>query len=176
MRSLNEIALTTRLSLFGDRSAFDQLVRQHQSALRRFFLHLTLGDQMLSDDLAQDTFIKAWLHLDQYNASAAFQTWLFRIGYNVWYDYMRSLHPAEDIDEAFDLSTSDSDVGLKMDMMRALQQLKPIERTCVTLQVIENKKIEEIAQITSLNANTVKSHISRGKQKLAEYLKQNGYE
>lgn len=175
MRSLSEIALTTRLTLFGDRQAFDQLVRQHQSALRRFFLHLTLGDQMLSDDLAQDTFIKAWTHLDQYNATAAFQTWLFRIGYNVWYDYIRSQHQTDDIEEAFDISTSDHDVGLQMDMLKALQQLKPIERTCVTLQVIENKKIDEIAQITNLNANTVKSHISRGKQKLAEYLKQNGY-
>lgn len=176
MRSLSEIALTTRLAMFGDRQAFNELVRQNQSALRRFFLHLTLGDQMLSDDLAQDTFIKAWTHLSQYSAKASFQTWLFRIGYNTWYDYLRSQHMTEDIDQAFDQTSTNRDVGLRMDMIRALQQLKPIERTCITLQVIESQKIEEIARITELNANTVKSHIARGKQKLAEYLKQNGYE
>lgn len=176
MRSLNEIALTTRLTLFADRQAFEQLVRLNQSALRRFFLHLTLGDQMLSDDLAQDTFIKAWTHLDQYSGRASFQTWLFRIGYNTWYDHIRSQHQSEDIDQDFDLTAENRDVGLKLDMLKALAQLKPIERTCITLQVIDSQKIEDIAKITELNANTVKSHIARGKQKLAEYLKQNGYE
>lgn len=183
MRSLSEIALTTRLTLFADRQAFDSLVRQHQGAVRRFFLHLTLGDTMLSDDLAQDTFIKAWLHLDQYSGRASFQTWLFSIGLNTWRDHLRSQHLTEDIDdynETFNPSenrfeSNDRDVGLRMDMLRALKQLKPIERTCVTLQVIENQKIEEIARITELNANTVKSHIMRGKQKLAEYLSNNGY-
>lgn len=176
MRSLNEIALTARLTLFADKKAFDQLVRQNQSALRRFFLHLTLGDRMLSDDLAQDTFIKAWMHINQYNGTSAFQTWLFRIGYNTWYDHIRSQHQEEDIIQAYDQTSANRDVGLKMDMIKALSQLKPIERTCMTLQVIDGKKIEEIAKITELNANTVKSHIARGKHKLAEYLKQNGYE
>jgi len=140
------------------------------------FLHLTLGDKMLSDDLAQDTFIKAWLHIDQYNGRSAFQTWLFSIGYRTFIDYCRSQHESEDIDEAFSLGKSDRDIGLQMDMANALKQLKPIERTCVTLQVIEGLKTEDIAKVTELNANTVRSHIMRGKQKLAEYLKQNGYE
>ncbi|MBQ0057169.1 MAG: RNA polymerase sigma factor [Bacteroidales bacterium] len=176
MRSLSEIALTTRLTLFADREAFSQLVSKHQSALRRFFLHLTLGDQMLSDDLAQDTFIKAWTHIDQYSAKSTFQTWLFGIGYNTWYDHLRSRHLTDDIDEAFDIGYEQRDTALHLDMVKALSQLKPIERTCVTLQVIEDQKIEDIAKITQLNANTVKSHIARGKQKLAEYLKHNGYE
>ena len=63
-----------------------------------------------------------------------------------------------------------------MDMLNAMKQLKPIERTCITLQVIEGMKTDAIADITELNASTVRSHIARGKQKLAEYLKQNGYE
>lgn len=178
MKSLSEIALTTRLTLFADRQAFDSLVRQHQEALRRFFLHLTLGDSMLSDDLAQDTFIKAWTHIEQYSGRSSFQTWIFSIGVNVWRDYLRSQHLTEDIDnndEVRQFGTSDRDIGLRMDMLRAMQQLKPIERTCITLQVIENLKIEEIAHITQLNVNTIKSHIARGKQKLAEYLRRNGY-
>lgn len=178
MRSLSEIALTTRLTLFADRQAFDSLVRQHQGAIRRFFLHLTLGDSMLSDDLAQDTLIKAWIHIEQYGGRSSFQTWLFSIGVNVWRDYLRAQHLTEDIDtndEVRQIGTSDRDIGLRMDMLRAMQQLKPIERTCITLQVIENLKIEEIAHITQLNANTIKSHIARGKQKLAVYLRSNGY-
>ena len=176
MRSLNEIALATRLSLFGDRQAFESLVRENQGALRRMFLHLTLGDTMLSDDLAQDTFMKAWLHIDQYSGRASFQTWVFSIGYRVVLDYCRTQQDSEDIDEAFSLGRTDRDIGLQMDMAKALKQLKTIDRTCVTLQVIEGMKTEDIAKVTDLNANTVRSHIARGKQKLAEYLKQNGYE
>lgn len=176
MRSLNEIALTTRLSLFGDKSAFETLVKEHQGALRRLFLHLTLGDSMLSDDLAQDTFIKAWTHIDQFKGRSSFQTWVFSIGYRTWIDYCRSQHESDDIEEAYQLGKSDRDIGLQMDMRNALKELKPVERTCITLQVIEGMKTDDIAKVTELNANTVRSHIARGKQKLAEYLKQNGYE
>lgn len=175
MRSLNELVLTARLSLLGDRQAFEQLVRENQEALRRLFLHLTLGDRMLSDDLAQETFIKAWTHIRQYSGRASFQTWLFSIGYRTFIDYTRNNREFEDIEEAFDVGNADRDVGLKMDMLKALGRLKAIERTCVTLQVIEGMKTDAIARVTELNANTVRSHIMRGKQKLAEYLKENGY-
>ena len=175
MISLSELALTARLKL-GDKRAFEQLVRQHQSAVRRFFLHLTTGDQMLADDLAQDTFIKAFRSMEQYKGNAAFRTWLFRIAYNVWYDYHRRQHINEDtLDNVQIESKSAPNIGLQMDIAQAMRLLKPIERTCITLQIIEGQKTEEIAKITELNANTVRSHISRGKQRLAEYLKQNGY-
>lgn len=176
MISLSELALTARLK-FGDKRAFEALVRQHQSAVRRFFLHQTLGDQMLSDDLAQDTFVKAFRHMDQFSGKASFQTWLFRIAYNTWYDYHRTKHQADvDIEEVRQYGASDRDVGLRMDMLQAMSRLKPVERTCITLHIVEGQKTEDIAKITAINASTVRSHIARGKQKLAEYLKANGYE
>ena len=59
MEKLSDIALVTQVAVFGRRQAFDQLVRKYQSPVRRFLLNLTLGNESLSDDLAQDTFIKA---------------------------------------------------------------------------------------------------------------------
>lgn len=176
MRSLNEIALTARISLFGDRAAFNNLVREHQESVRRLFLHLSLGDTMLSDDLAQDTFIKAWTNIGQFGGRSSFKTWLFSIAFRTWADYYRSKHETDDYEEAYQFGKDGRDVGLRMDMLNALRILKPIERTCITLQVIEGMKTDAIAGITELNANTVRSHIARGKQKMAEYLKQNGYE
>ena len=67
-------------------------------------------------------------------------------------------------------------VGLKMDLYTALAQLKPDERTCITLQLIDGYDIAGIAKITGLKAGTVKSHLSRGKEKLTNYLRQNGYD
>ena len=76
--------------MFGNKRAFDQIVREYQSPVRRFFLNQTLGDEMLSDDLAQETFLKAYTHIGQYRGTSSLLTWLTRIAYNVFYDYRRS--------------------------------------------------------------------------------------
>ena len=89
MESLSDISLVAQVAVFHNRRAFDQLVRKYQSPVRRFLLNLTLGNETLSDDLAQDTFLKAYTHITQFRGVASFQTWLFRIAYNVFYDYKR---------------------------------------------------------------------------------------
>lgn len=86
---MNDITLVTQVAVFGNRRAFDSLLRKYQSQVRRFLLSLTLGDGQLADDLAQDTFIKAYTCLHQFQARSRFSTWLFRIAYNVFYDYTR---------------------------------------------------------------------------------------
>ena len=90
MGRLNDISLATQVAVFGNKRAFDQLVREYQSPVRRFFLTQSAGNEALSDDLAQDTFIKAYTHISQYRGTSSFLTWLTRIAYNVWYDYCRS--------------------------------------------------------------------------------------
>jgi len=66
--------------------------------------------------------------------------------------------------------------SFKFDIHSALAILKQEERTCITLQLIDGLPIDEIATITGMPQGTVKSHLSRGKEKLVNYLKQNGYE
>ena len=68
------------------------------------------------------------------------------------------------------------DSGLKLDLQHALRILSPKERLCITLQLIEGQRIDKIVAITGMAEGTVKSHLSRGKQKLTVYLKQNGYD
>ena len=63
MSQLNDISLVAQVVVFRNNKAFDTLVKKYQSPIRRFFLNLTCGDVELSDDLAQDTFIKAYTHL-----------------------------------------------------------------------------------------------------------------
>ena len=63
-----------------------------------------------------------------------------------------------------------------LDIHRALSLLRAEERTCITLQLIDGYAIDEIADITGLPANTVKSHLRRGKERLATFLKKNGYD
>lgn len=176
MQSLTDFALVTQVTMMGNRRAFDQLVVRYQSPVRRFFLHQTLGDEPLSDDLAQDTFIKAWRNIGSFRAMSSFQTWLMRIAYNVFYDYVRSRKTTSDIDNVVEpMTNGNSNPSLQMDLYHALSLLKPDERTCITLQLVDGYKIDQIAKITDMKEGTVKSILFRGKEKLTKYLKQNGY-
>ena len=179
MAELNDIALVTQVAVFHNKRAFDQLVRKYQSPVRRFFLNQTLGDVQLSDDLAQETFIKAYLNITRFRGLSSFSTWLMRIAYNVFYDDVRARKQTEDVDtsmSALRLTSSNGDSNLKMDIYAALALLKPDERTCITLQLIDGYPIDQISKITGIADNTVKSHLRRGKEKMAVYLKQNGYD
>lgn len=162
----------------GSRKAFGLLVEHHQEAVRRFFLSQTLGNKALSDDLAQETFVKAWTHISKFRGEASVQTWLLRIAYNVLYDYHRGYKPTEDLTspQTRDREESAPEAGLLMDLKEALAVLNDSERLCITLQLMEGESIEHIADITGLNEGTVKSQLSRGKQKVAQWLKENGYE
>ena len=98
MSQLNDISLVAQVVVFKNTRAFDQLVQKYQSPVRRFFLHLTCGDSELSDDLAQDTFIKAYTNLASFRNLSSFSTWLYRIAYNIFYDYIRSRKETADLD------------------------------------------------------------------------------
>ena len=202
MVELNDIALVTQVAVFRNKKAFDQLVRKYQSPVRRFFLNQTLGDEQLSDDLAQETFIKAYVNITKFRGMARFSTWLMRIAYNVFYDevrkrkvetvsfeeggrrkeegdYLHSQTYRQSVSLQQDYSPSSfllPPSSLKMDIYAALALLKPDERTCITLQLIDGYPIDQIVKVTGIAENTVKSHLHRGKEKMANYLKQNGYD
>ena len=179
MSQMGDISLVAQVVVFHNTRAFDQLVKKYQSPVRRFFLHQPCGDSELSDDLAQDTFIKAYTNIASFKNLSSFSTWLYRIAYNVFYDYIRSRKETDDLDTYrvdAQCSTLQQDVGQHMDIYRALATLKEMERTCITLFYMEDQSIEKIAGITGCPAGTVKSHLSRAKDKMASYLKQNGYD
>ena len=178
MTDLSDISLITQVTVFHNRQAFNRLVVKYQSPIRRFFLNQTLGDEQLSDDLAQDTFIKAYVNIGKFRGQAAFSTWLYRIACNVLYDYHRRLRPTDDIDssEAIRHNTYNSDTNMKLDVYDALRRLGDKERTCVTLQLIDGYPIDKISEITGMAAGTVKSHLFRGKEKLTAFLRKNGYD
>lgn len=178
MADLSDISLVTQVAVLHNKKAFDQLVRKYQSPVRRFFLNQTLGDEQLSDDLAQETFIKAYVNITKFRGMSSFSTWLMRIAYNVFYDDVRSRKQTDDIDtsSAVRQSSKSGDSNLKMDIHAALALLKPDERSCITLQLIDGYPVDQISKITGINENTVKSHLKRGKDKMANYLKENGYD
>lgn len=179
MTELSDMALITQVTVFHNKRAFDSLVRKYQSPVRRFFLNQTGGDEPLSDDLAQETFINAYTHLNSFKSLANFSTWLYRIAYNVFYDYIRSRKLTDDLDTTTvdaKYQTSQPDKGMRMDIYKALERLTPEERLCVTMRFMESLPLRKISEITGIPEGTVKSHVFRGKNKLTTYLKENGYD
>ena len=176
MGKISDLTLIAQVVMFDNKRAFDSLVKEYQSRVRKFFLAQTLGDEPLSDDLAQETFVKAYLKISTFRGTSSFSTWLFRIAYNVYYDYTRSRHTTSNIDAASAMPAEGaSDTALQMDLYQALALLSDVQRTCITMQLIDGRSISDISSITGINEGTVKSHISRGKHIMTEYLKSNGY-
>lgn len=168
-----------QVTLFGNKSAFDQLTCKYQSSIRRFFMNLTMGDAPLSDDLAQETFIKAYLNIKSFKGISGFSTWLYRIAYNVYYDSVRAKKYYSDIDVAeIDKSyqISNEFTSEKIDVNNALKILRHEEKTAVLLFYMEDKTHVEIARIMNCPLGTVKTYILKGKEKLSVYLKNAGYE
>jgi RNA polymerase sigma-70 factor (ECF subfamily) len=126
MSKSEDLMLVARVNLSGDKTAFDLLTRKYQSSIRRFFLNLTMGDNPLSDDLAQETFIKAYLNLNGFQGLSGFSTWLFRIAYNVHYDYVRSRKITGDINE------------LEINRMHEVQNEFSAERTDINVGNCKN--------------------------------------
>ena len=175
LSKFDELKLIARCVATDDRNAFGRLVEEYQDGLRRFLLNLTLGNATLTDDLAQETFIKAYLSIRSFKGMSQFKTWLYRIAYNEFYSYMRKQREerkeSADIphDEGYQcLNASDALIDLDV----CMKTLNETERTIVLLFYIEDQPIKKIADITSLPVGTIKSHLSRARAKMAEVLNQ----
>ncbi len=166
-------ASVVALAVSGDDRAFAELVRRRQGMVRELMRRLS-GDRTLADDLAQQAFVQAWSRIGRLRAPGAFGGWLRQIAVNVWLQEARRIRPpleplAERIDQA-DQAVPRSEAGDRIDLDRALAQLKPNERLCVVLSYVEGMSHGEIAEATGWPLGTVKSHIARGVLRLRAEL------
>lgn len=177
LSKIEEISLIAKC-VAGDDRAFEKLVNEHGPAVRNFLFRLTLGDAALADDLAQETFLKAYSGLHLFHALSRFRTWLFTIAYNEFVSYMRR-NREERLPDGFDNGIGQREnssekeslhTELRHDIQQALAALADTERTLITLFYFDDLPIKEICKITALPSGTVKSYLSRAKNKLAKEL------
>ncbi|MCC8072441.1 MAG: RNA polymerase sigma factor [Bacteroidales bacterium] len=171
---LDEIALIARCVATDDRRAFGRLVEEHQESLRRFLFNLTMGDEALADDLAQETFIKAYTGLRQFKGISKFRTWLYRIAYNEYYSYIRQARPEEAWDESRPPTESaempHETADLRHDLNAAMRCLSELERSLILLFYLEDLPIKKVAAITGLNDSTTRVYLLRAKEKMRQHL------
>jgi RNA polymerase sigma factor (sigma-70 family) len=170
--SLDDGALIARVLVKNDQHAFAALVRKYQSRLRYSLRQLTGWDQALADDLAQETFIRAYRSLRQFRGESGFFTWLYRIAYNVFLADRRSTRPEESLQDASveDPQDESRDTDLHRDFARALLDFPPQQRMALHLHLQREMTHQEIAELMDCPLGTVKSHIQRGKEILRDRL------
>ena len=148
-------------------------MRRHQSAVRGLLRQLTRADAALADDLAQETFLKAFKNFRSFRGEAKFSTWLYRIAYNCFREEARKRKELVGIDETqleAEQDPSTVDPALRQDLMHALQLLPLHERTAVLLCCQNGLSHDEASRVLDIPLGTVKTNVLRGREKLKKTL------
>jgi RNA polymerase sigma-70 factor, ECF subfamily len=169
--TLSDTELITRVLVRDDRSAFGALVARHQSAVRGLLRRLTGGDVAQAEDLAQETFLRAYRGLRGYRGGAKFSSWLYRIACNVYFSHDRSSRneplTLPTVEEELPAAVLLPDALLeRYDLERALSTLKPRERAALVLTYANELTHEEAAVVLDCPLGTLKTHVARAKEKL----------
>lgn len=172
--TISDQELIARVVQRKDQHAFSQLVLRYQSAVRLWARRLCNGDTHLADDLAQETFIKAYAALPAFRAESKLSTWLYRITFNIAANRWRNkkvewceLDENEDIEaELCELKQFDA----KRDVESAMLKLSAAQQLAIRLCFEDGFSHEEAATIMGVPVGTLKTHVNRGKQKLQVLL------
>jgi len=169
--------LIVRVIGTDDRDAFGELVQRHQSSVRRFLRYLTRGNAAWADDLAQETFIRAYQNLSRFRNEASFSTWLLGIAHNQFRNDRRKQRQSQTEDVSNELIASSISVeseaphsDLKHDLDAALRQLSQDEQAALHLCYRQGLSHHEAASVLDSPIGTLKTHLARGKEKLRQYL------
>lgn len=172
--SLSDQELIARVVSRRDQHAFAHLVLRYQSALRIWARRLCNGDTHLADDLAQETFMKAYAALGAFRAEAKFSTWLYRIAFNIAANRWRAKKIEWcELDENEEIEAEQCSVKqfhAQKDVEAAMQTLSAAQQLAIRLCYEDGFSHEEAASIMGIPLGTVKTHIARGKAKLQTLL------
>jgi RNA polymerase sigma factor (sigma-70 family) len=171
----------------GDLSAYDELVKRYQERIYATIYHMTSNHED-ANDLAQESFIKAFQALKSFKGGSTFYTWLYRIAVNKTINFLKQRKKRQhmslnDID--FNAEHDPDLVALISDktpfrnaglselqkfLNEALLKLSEPHRMVVVLHDVQGQSHEEIAEILGCNIGTVRSRLFYARQQLQGYL------
>jgi len=160
----------------GDYQAFGELVNRHKNMVYSLVLRM-VPNQEDAEEVAQDSFIKAFKAIKQFKSKSKFSTWLYKIAYFTAINHLRK-HKALNSPIHFEKIESTDDSALdqlntedqKQYIDKAMTYLKPIERQLIALFYLEEFSNKEIAEITGLSQSNIKVSLMRSRKKLAGIL------
>ena len=187
LQSLTDSQVVQRF-LEGEQRAFGELVDRYDVRLVNFVCR-TVGDRERAQDLVQETFVRVYRHLQRFDQSKKFSTWIYTIASNLAKNELRNrsrnplvffqtLKKNWDADhrplEWEDTQYKPDDLfrkrHLRAQVEQAVSQLPEHHRIVFVLREMEGKTYEEIADITGCNLGTVKSRLNRARNNFASII------
>ena len=161
----------------GNSLAFGELVEKYQDQILRLTYDYS-ADYETAKDLAQSIFLKVFMNISSFSGQARFSTWLYRVAVNTCLDHKRQTK--KNVLRLFSLKKEDAGLIDKVPVTsdnrtervdRQINALPENQRTALILRYYHDKNINEIAGIMECSPSTVRTHLSRGIEKLKKSLK-----
>ena len=159
----DDFVLSSKAAL-GDRRAFSALVRRHEARVRAFLVRTAGRDA--ADDLAQETFLRAWRNAGCFRGTGSYVGWLLAIAWRVFLDAGK--RQRTEIGRRFALDPVPASIGdplTKLDVERLMAALDPEERACLALCLGQGCSHVEAAEILRIPLGTLKSRLARATAK-----------
>lgn len=165
----------------GAAGAFERLVRQYQGLCWHVVQRMVRHPED-ARDLCQDTFLRVHQRLHQWRGDTPLSGWIGQVAYSMAKRHLeRKRIPiaeahgdgpplAESVADDFDLEGATGDAQVDGALHAAIETLPPLQRTLLTLYHLDELPIGQIARITDLPENTIKSHLFRSRKRLREML------
>lgn len=162
-----------RAHVEGHPDAFGELFRRHRDRMWAVALRTTRNRELASD-CVQDAFISAFRRAGSYRGDAAVTTWLHRIVVNACLDRLRRDKPTSELPEyeLADRHDAHASVETRLDVREALERLPEGQRMALILVDMHGLSVAEAAEVLEVAEGTVKSRCSRGRDALAELLRE----
>ena len=161
----------------GDRNAFSELVRIHARGVFNVVYRMC-GDELIAEDAAQETFIRAWQSLSSYRPQTPLRNWLYRIAFNAGLDMLRK--EKRILPNAIeDLNLSDGQPGLEslvsqqertQLVQKAILSLPDASRAVLVLREYEEMSYQEISSTLDIPVGTVMSRLNYARKLLKDKL------
>ena len=176
-----------REALDGSERAFRALVCRYERPVFSLIVRL-IDNPSRAEELAQDTFVKAFRHLDSYEPARKFATWLLAIAHHAAVDELRRGRVEfEPLDETlprhagiYDPNSETPATALERTeiaqmLQAAVRRLRPEYAELIALRYEQELTLEEIGDITGLAMGTIKSYLHRARKDLAGFLRAAGW-
>jgi RNA polymerase sigma-70 factor (ECF subfamily) len=170
-------------ALGGSQSAFEQIVRRYQRPVIGLIARM-VGDRAAAEDLAQESFVKAFRSLNSFDVTRRLSSWLFRIAHNTALDWLRRTRPTlvslDDVADEGARRAAEIAAPAAVDPVErkamgqaieaAMQALRPAYRAAVALRYEEGLSFEEIGHVLGVPEATARTYVHRARKELAQAL------
>jgi len=174
-RELDDTALI-KLVKAGEAEPFDELVRRHQIKIHDLCYKMVRNYDD-ARDLAQETFIKAYRKIRQFDGRSKFSTWLYRVAVNNCLNFLKKRKPTEELFEEIQSSGKDDPAKiyrnkrLKEVILKAVTKLPKVQKAVFTLRTLQDLSYQEVSDILKKPISTIKVNHHLAVKNLRNYLK-----